>query len=139
MISTTKIFHNNRQRLPLIIPLHALLIILAPTRCQHQARVYLRQRLLRIPSCRHVGQKRVNTITSILVSTAKNFHHALQGMIIISHEITNVSKNTSVLQSSQNNTQQTLNQVSECLPFRCRGVGCTTKLLKVYSSLQFLF
>ena len=106
MISTTNIFHNIRQKSLLIIPLHASLTILAPTRCQHQARVYPRQRLLRIPSGRHVRYKGVNTVTSILIP-ARNFHHALQGMITTSHEITNASKHLGVVVTS-NNTQQTL-------------------------------
>ena len=139
MVSTTNIFHNIRQESPLTIPPHVSLTILAPTRCQYRTHVCPRQRFLRIPSGGHVRYKRVNIVTGILFPTAKNFHHAFPGMIIISHEITNVSKNTSVLQSSQNNTQQILNQVSECLPSRCRRVGCTTNCLKVYSSLRFLF
>jgi hypothetical protein len=131
MVSTTNIFHTIRQKSPLIIPLHASLTILAPTRCQHKARVYPRQRLLRIPSGRHVRYKGVNTVISILISRARNFPHALQGMITTSHEITHASKHLGVVVTS-NNTRQTLDQVSGCLPFRCRGVGCTTKLLKVF-------
>ena len=104
MISTIKIFHNIRQKSPFFIPPHVFLTILAPTRCQHQARVFPRQRLFRIPSGRHARYKRVNSVPSILIPTARN-HHALVNMLTSSHEITNISKNISVLSSSQNNTQ----------------------------------
>jgi len=108
MVSSIIISHHQTGITAYYTP-HASLTILAPTRCQYRTRVYPRQRLLRIPSGGHVRYKRVNTVTGILFQTANNFHHAFPGMILISHEITSVSKNTSVLQSSQNNTQQILN------------------------------